>query len=321
MINENWEDHFIETLYEKYPKRSKLILALMDLLSIEREAVYRRLRKDVTFSINEIVKIAYEWNISLDRITGLNLGQIPFFIQPMNYIDPSEQELKVLRQIIQNINLLKDFPETEFMDICNKLPRKLLAGYKYLNQFYLFKWNYEYGEDKGENIPFSQTIISDEKIKLDEEYYQAIKQVPNSSFVWDRQIFDYLINDILYFHSIQMISDEDKKLIKNDLSELLDYMLDVANKGYYPESQHKVNLYISQLNVNTNYSYTFTPNVNICFIHVFEKFELYSITSDMVENFRTWMQLKKRTSIQISEVDERSRIAFFAKQRQLLDKL
>jgi len=34
-----------------------------------------------------------------------------------------------------------------------------------------------------------------------------------------------------------------------------------------------------------------------------------------------WMQLKKRTSIQISEVDVKSRIEFFTAQRQLVESL
>jgi hypothetical protein len=41
----------------------------------------------------------------------------------------------------------------------------------------------------------------------------------------------------------------------------------------------------------------------------------------MVSNFKTWMQLKKRSAIQISEVDERSRIEFFTKQRKIVDSL
>ena len=319
-MNEDWEDDFIQRLYLKYPKRPHLIRALMELLELEREAVYRRLRKDVTFTIHEIVTIASAWNISLDKIAGINSGKIPFLMQRMNYIDPSKEEVKILQQIIQKIRHMKNFPEAEYMFICNKLPRQLLAGYKYLNQFYLFKWNYQYGEST-EVLPFAQTIISEEKARLDADYYQAVKQAPTSNFIWDRQIFDYLINDIRYFHSIQLINNEEKELIKNELYRLLDYMLDIANKGYYPETKQKVNMYISQLNVDTNYSYIYTSEFHTCFIHAFEKHELHTYNSDMVENFRTWMQAKKRTSTQISEVDERSRVAFFAQQRQYVDGL
>jgi hypothetical protein len=318
--NNNWYDSFIEALNKIYPKKSQLIQALMDLLIIEREAVYRRLRKDVIFTFHEIVKIASAWNISLDEITSINTGTYTFQMRKLNYINPNEDDLSVIRRVIQGLHFIKDYPSTEFLDICNKLPRQLLGGYKYLNQFYLFKWQYQYNNEE-ERIPFSQAIISEEKAKITEEYNLAIKTVPNSNFIWDSKLFDNLVSDIQYFYSIRMITDSEKDLIKQDLYDLLDYMHEVANKGCYPETQNKVNLYISQLNIDTNYSYTFSVAANICFVHVFEKFELFMINSELTNNFKTWMQSKKKTSIQISEVDERNRVEYFTKQRRLIDGL
>jgi hypothetical protein len=318
--NSKWYDYFMDILYKKYPKKGQLTQDLMDLLNIEREATYRRLRKEVQFSAHEVVKIASAWNISFDKIVGIESGEISFRMRQMNYLDPGKEELDFLRQIIQSVSVLKNFPDTEFMDICNKLPRQIVAGFEYLNQFYLFKWMYQYSTEK-EVISFFDTVISEEKVKLTTEYNRAIKQVPNTNFIWDRRLFDNLINDIQYFCSIYLITKEEKELIKKDLYALLDYMLEIANNGYYPETQNKVNLYISKLNVDTNYSYVCTPEANICFVHVFEKYEIYTFNAKMVKNFMTWMQLKKRSSIQISEVDEKSRIEFFTKQRQIIDGL
>jgi hypothetical protein len=50
-------------------------------------------------------------------------------------------------------------------------------------------------------------------------------------------------------------------------------------------------------------------------------YDLISTNPTMIENFKSWMQKKKRTSIQISEVDERTRIEYFAKQRKLVDSM
>jgi len=315
-----WQDNFLEVLHKRTPNKTQLTQALMDLLFLEREAVYRRLRGDVVFPINEIIKIASEWNISLDEIIGVNDGQVPFQMRTMNYLNPPEQELNFLRYVIQSIENLKNFPDTEFMDVCNSLPRPLFAGFKYLNKYYLFKWLYQYGNEKLV-VPFSKTVISREKLRLTKAYYQAIKNVPNTNFIWDRMLFDHLVHDIQYFHSILLITSEEKELIKKDLYALIDYMSEVARRGCYPETQNKVNFYISQLNIDTYYSYTYTDEAKICFIHVFDKYEIYTFDSEMVSNFRTWMQSKKRTSIQISEVDEKSRIDYFLRQRQLVDSL
>jgi hypothetical protein len=48
MTHEVWYDNFMRALSEKYPKKAELAQTLSDLLFLEREAVYRRLRQDVT---------------------------------------------------------------------------------------------------------------------------------------------------------------------------------------------------------------------------------------------------------------------------------
>jgi hypothetical protein len=118
-----------------------------------------------------------------------------------------------------------------------------------------------------------------------------------------------------------MISDNEKGLIKNDLHSLLDYLGEVAAIGCYPETQNKVNLYVTDLNIDTNFSYVFTNQMSICFVHVFDKFDIYTHDVEMAENFKQWIRLKKRSSIQISEVDDRSRIDYFAMQHQIVDRL
>ena len=312
-----WHDYFIEALYARYPKRPQLVEALMQLLVIEREAVYRRLRKDVMFSINEIEKISSAWGISLDEMTGSHSGKITFQMQPLDYLNPSAEEIKFLQHIIQSISEQKDYPDTEFMDICNKVPRQLHSGYKYLNLFYLFKWMYNYGNEI-KTVPFSNIVLSEAKNKITNDYYKAIKNVPNSSFIFDRLLCEHLVAEIQYFNSIQLITDEEKEFIRQDMYDLLNYMAEIAVNGCYPETQNKVNFYISQLIVDTNYSYVSTSQAKICFIHVFDKYEIYTYNSEMLENFKTLMQLKKRASVQISGVDEQRMHEFFSNQRRMV---
>ena len=320
MKQENWSESFINEIEKKYPKRTQLVQALKDLLGIEREAVYRRLRNEVPFPASEIIAISTAWNISMDKIIGIRSEQIPFHMRPVNYLNPTQQELVFLRQIIDAINALQEYPDTEFMDVCNKLPRQLLAGYTHLNRFYLFKWKYQYGrQDKP--TPLSQTDISEEQSQLTLDYYKAIKNVPLSNFIFDYRMFDYLANDINYFFDIQMITVKEKKLIKKDLYDMLDYLAVVANNGSYPETQNRVNLYISRLNIDTNYSYVCAQQAKIAFVHVFDKYELYTFDSKTVEDIKTWLQLKKSTTFQITEVDKKSRIEYFSKQRQVIDNI
>ena len=323
MITDVWYDYFLKTLSVRYPKKGKLVQELVNLLCLEREAVYRRLRKDVMFCAHEVAKIASSWNISLDEIINITSGKVSFQMQQVNYLNLSSQEELLIKMVIQGLLRAKDSSDTELMEICNKLPRPLLAGYSYLNQFYLFRWLYQYNNN-GNNevvVPFSQIIISKKVKELTRDYYHVIKQIPTTNFVFDRMLFDNLVKDIQYFQSIRLITDGEKEFIKKDLFALLDYLSEIASRGCYPETKNKVNLYISQLSVSTNYSYFYTNELNTCFVHVFDKYDIYTHNMQMVNSFISWMKLKKRTSIQISEVDEKSRIDFFEKQWKIVESL
>ena len=320
MNKDIWYDHFLKSLYEKYPKKGKLAEALMDLLCIEREAAYRRLRKDVAFPFQEILKIAFTWNISLNEIVGINAKNVPFFMRQLSYLNPSEMELDALRETTQVLQKVIPSFDNEYMEICNKLPRSLIANFTSLNKFYLFKWEYQYGNEETA-LPYFKTIIPEKMHKAMVNYYMAIKNVTTLNYIFDHMLFDFLVCDVRYFHSIKLITDEEKELIKQDIHSLLDYMSEVASKGYYKVPENKVNIYISRINIDTNYSYLYTKLCKICRIHVFSKYEIYSTDIEMVNRFKKWMQLKKRTSIQISEVDEIARIEYFTRQRQLVDSL
>ena len=321
MENNKWYDCFLEALYKKYPQKSQLTEALMDLLSIEREAVYRRLRNDVIFPASEIIKIASTWNISLDEILGINSPQIQSFkLLTLQYVNPTKQELDEIQKMVNFIDVFSTFPNAEFMEVVNILPKSLTVGFPHIARYYIFRWMYQYSND--ENVlPLSQVIYLDKIRQLGLAYYDKIKKVPIVNYIWDCMLFNYLVSDIKYFISIYLITEDEKQLIKNDLYALLDYMSEVSSKGCFPETGNSVNLYISQINIDTNYSYLYSDTVKMSRIRAFVKYEISSTDEELTTNFRNWMNLKKRTSVQISGVDERRRIEFFMQQRQLIDSL
>ena len=320
MINEAWYDFFLESLHKRYSKKTVLVQALIDLLCLEREAVYRRLRKEVLFPVNEIVKIADAWNISLDEMTSIHAGNVSFMMKPINYFDPSENEEVEVKRRVQRLEHIKDSDTSECMEVCNKLPRSLITGYPLLYRFDMFRWAYQYG-NRDETPTFASTTIPPFIEENLLEYYQLIKHMSNMSYIWNHRMFEYLVSDIQYFHSIFLITDEDKELIKHELLRLLDYWLEVATKGYFPETKKRVNIYISKVHIDTNYSYFYTEDLKMCRVYAFDKYDFFSYNAEMVDNFRTWMRMKKRTSIQISEVDEKSRLDFFNKQREMVNTL
>ncbi|MDR2148328.1 MAG: hypothetical protein LBE91_17935 [Tannerella sp.] len=319
-MNDVWYINFMEVLYKKYPKKNQLTEALMDLLYLEREAVYRRLRKDVVFPAGEIVKIATSWNISLDEIINLDSKQASFKLQLWNCNDPLEQDLDKMQMIVQKVKSVKEYPDVEYMEISNKLPRMLTAKFSCITRLYMLKWLYQYTNEKV--IALSKLAQHRDVEKYTGELYAAIRDLPKVTFIWDNMIFSNLVGDVRYFHSINMISDEEKEEIKEELHSLLEYVFSIATKGCWPETGNKVTIYVSYINIDTNYYYYYwSGEAKLYCVNIFGRNELYTEDSEIAKKFKIWMQSNKKSSTQISESDEKSRIDFFAKQRQLIDEL
>jgi len=320
MENNNWYDIFIDNLLEKFPKKIELTQEIMNLLNLEREATYRRLRKEVPFTFVEIAKIASTWDISLDQVAGINCGNIPFQMQPIHYLNPSKQEIIRFKKRMKILEHLKTTPNSEYMEVSNRLPRPVSSTFTMLYRFEIFRWAYQYTNNDAFK-QFNKIIIPENVAQEFRNYNKNIKFTNETHFMLDPMVFDHLINSINYFHSILLITDEEKEKLKEELFSLLEYLMHIATAACYPETQKKVNLYISQLNIDTNYSYYYTDLLKICRVHAFGKYDIGSFDLDMVNKFRMWMHLKKRAAIQISEVNERSRIEYFAKQQKLVESL
>ena len=321
MMNNNiWYDYFLKTLSDKFPKKSQLTEALMDLLLIEREAVYRRLRKEVIFSVYDMAKIAGAWNISIDSIFGVVSDKSHLFqLNLLPYNDLSLEEMEALKKYFHFLKALTLLHDSEYIEITNTIPQSLLDNHPVLSKFFTFKWMYQYGNEK--NIPpFNQFVLPEKTINLEKTYYKYIKQIKHLSYTWDNLIIQYLVNDILYFKSIYLLSEEDVQILKQEISMFLSSIELISIQGEFADTHNKVDFYIS-INIDTNYCYYSSSAIKACGIGVFIKSVAISQNEYICENFEKWILNQKKISIPISQVNERQRIEFFKQQSRLLEQL
>jgi hypothetical protein len=180
----------------------------------------------------------------------------------------------------------------------------------------------KYLYDEQASFLFSQISYPEKISQYLSDYYYILKELPRISLILDEKVFNALLCDIHYFHSIYWITDEDKEVLKNELYALIDYLSEIANKGCWSETGKNVSLYISQINIDSNYNYFHYDNeTKVCSVQTFGENAIYSTDTLMTNKFRAWMQIQKRASVQISQSNEKNRIEFFKKQRLLVDAL
>lgn len=131
-------------------------------------------------------------------------------------------------------------------------------------------------------------------------------------------MFRYLVTDILFFVSINLITPEELKVLQAELLELLEGMERFVAKGCYDDTGNEIYVYLSNINLDTSYCYLGGQNYHLSML---KAFTLNSITSFDVETFhrlKNWMSSLKRSSTLISVSGEKERVRFFNDQRCLV---
>jgi len=322
MIKDLLQKNILEAIREKVPNRSTLVNIFVDLLCIEKEAIYRRLRGEVPFTFAEMALISNSLGISLDNIisTSLSLKSRPFQLKLVNYFDPNESDYIMMEQYLDILRDGKDDPASELFDCTNILPPHIYAGYKYIERLHLFKSIYQSG-DTNTVYSFKEVQYNERMDKLFRENIWLTKHIKTSYYIFDPFIFQYIVNDIVYFSSINMIEEDDKQKLKEELIHLIKDMEILAVNGMDKDTGNKVYLYYGSINFNLSYWYLEINNYRISLIKTFVLNNFSSLDNESFNILKQRISALLRSSTMISVSGERQRKLFFDRQREIINTL
>ncbi len=310
-----------QMLKEKMPSGTNLTEFLTGLLSLSKAAVYRRLDGKVSFTFNEMAIIAQAMNLSLDEMIGNIPEQCHLLkLKIASSWNPSETDYRLMEQSVKAMRWLKQHPDSRVEGAINLIPDSLYTPYENISRYYLFKWIYQYG--------YAQKIIAYKDVEMEPkarllqlEYAKALREASSTSLIFDYLTFYYLVNDLKYFLSFELITREEIDLIQKDLLLILDDLEWSCIHGKFKDSEQKLFIYISNINFDTNYCYVDTNKLHLTLVRACLLHNLVSRVEETFDQVKDWIQSLKRSSTLISETGERSRILFFNKQRALIKSL
>ena len=307
-------DGFLQALAERYPRKSDLTNALMDVLPLEKESIYRRLRKDVYFTAEEMMRISNAWNISLDNIIYTNLDKTrPFHFDMIEYVHPQEIDYELLEKHNRILEIICQDPEGKMVEVTNTLPRSLYCRSELLMRFFTMKWLYKYGLPE-ETLMLSDIHIPERIRELDREYVELMHNIPEVHKLHDSRFIEYLVDDIIYFQTIGMVTDDEVALLRDELLALVDYMVDTATTGYF-HSGKRFYFYLSHTWLETEYFLYESKFLTMSFVTIFGRNSIASFDREVFNKFMNMAQFVKRSSVQMSESNALKQVEFFANQR------
>jgi hypothetical protein len=320
MKNDTLLANLLQAIKDKLPGNANLANLLSEHLCIGREAAYRRVRGDVPFSFGEAATIAANLNLSLDTVIGKSRDDIiPFYYTALSFSDLSDKNYELFKKNINVYNRGRHDPNSELAIAINMIPLTFLTKYIHLMRLRCYKWTYQH-EGRENMVPYAALPFPERFFRLGDDYSRAVEGMHDTYIIMDPMIFNYLVSDINYFVDVGLILPAETEHIKNELLLLLDDMERVAANGRY-DSGNRLNLYISNTNFESTYSYTMYEHGSVCCLSIFTLNVLTSVDPTMLNMIKEWIQSLKRLSTLISEAGEMPRRQFFRKQRELVASL
>lgn len=311
--------NLLDAIKRNTPTNANMVTLLMDILSISKEAVYRRLRGDALFTLYETVLISKKLGIPLNSFISPSENLI-YELKPQRHYNLREIDYKMLEEFLGVLKMAAQEANSEFVLSANRFPEFPSHKFYWLTKYSSFRWMYLNQDNSNSVKRFDEIFFPKRFFELAQEIVEGTMSVKNICYIWDDILFYGMVKEIKYFHGIHLINNEDLNFIKQDFHKLLDLLEQIAIKGQMPAGG-KAQVYVSNVNFDATYCYLETDIFNISMIGAFSVNYLTATDRLAILKMKERIQSIKRVSTLISESGEIQRQNFFKQQREYVDSL
>lgn len=319
-MDDNLSKILISEIRNYLPDGKRLVPFLMETLGLGKESIYRRLRNNISFSLEEIIKLSIRLGFSIDEIIGRNDNKRIFFdLPPNNPENPStlySQHLKETVDIVKRMNRSKG---SRFISAHNRLPLTLTVHLRNISRFRYFRWLHQ-----NHNIPlnfyFSDIAISPEIHSIYNNLYYNFIKMEEVNIIMDRNVFISIIEEITYYYKRDIIKKDELILLKDELLQIVDRLEILTEKGIN-DAGTKINIFVSSFNIESTYGcFEYENNIYtqiwsyIMSPITINKPEICAIQKKRIEAY-------KKFSILITQCNEIQRSEYLKIQRRLINNM
>ena len=308
---------FISSLQNKISHKATLVNTIADILAIDKDAVYRRLRGNVSFSFLEMSIIAKNIGVSLDKIAGIeNLQSRPAQMDFIKHVNPTTVDYEMYEDHVNLLKTMMDDPGSKIMDASIIFPNYLYFNYEFLTRYHIFRWN-NVGSF-GNIMPFHEISIPERLRSLQKDICINARYISSTLYVLDHLIFQRIVSNIKYFEKLRLINEEDVSLIKNDLIELINTIDELSISGKHKETGKVVSIYVTDISSDANYCCLQSKDINVAFFRTFISNETVTFDIEVFNAAIAWINSLQRMSTLISVSGEKFRSEYIDKQREII---
>lgn len=315
-MTSNFKEGLIQTILKRIPEGDNPSSFIANVLNLEREYVYRRLRGETNFTVAEIASLARAMEFSLDNIIGVKKQGSSIF--ELHFLGMEELEDIYMKKIERNseiVKIMNDSKDTIVRWAGNTIPFVTFNRYRALNKFHFYKWAFQTSKI---NTTYSDFKLSDNLTKRLRTYSVAIQPLSDIIFIIDNNFISSVIRNLEYCHERQLMTDDEILEFKEELLDIANSFENMATSGNTKQGG-KFDLYISPMNINSSYTHVENKHFAFCQYSVYTINTLNSTDKKVCDIQKGWIEALKQHSTSVSGCNDLERYKYFARQRELID--
>ena len=302
------------------PPRVKSIDYLMETLDISRESVYRRIRGDISFTLEEIAKLSIELGFSIDELIMKDMPSRVFFnLHTTATQSPSEVFIAIYQRYFNNIFDITYVKDIESIMVLNHIPPEFIIFFNHLFKFSYYRWMHQ-NQEVSLKYFYSDVTLPESLLSLQHKSVENLKLIKNNTFIIDSNIFFNLIREIQYYYKRRLINDDEFLALKNDLIGLVNKMENIAQTGFYGPNA-KYNLYLSSLNIDSSSRFIkFDEQAkSLFFVNSIEP--VIVMNPSLCTMHKRWLESMRKYATLITQSNEILQVKYFNKQRNFIEEI
>lgn len=317
MKTDKINSELIETIKSRIP--GSALDTLSKILSLSKEAIYRRLRGEVLFSYSEAVLIAQSLHFSLDEI---GLGTTDYALYNTNiptFASSEKAYIDIINYWTNHISHFLNKEFTHFYVMTSGLPLSLLSSSPNLLKFNYYISLYEKGNIDHTHGGYADTNLSPHLLQVMSDI-TALFQCINSTYILSENPFAYYLKQIRYLQQLELIDEKDIKEIKKELYSIVDDLKAITASAKY-STGYSVNYYLTEVSIDASFGMFEDEPYSLVFIKMFGMNYRLSGNMEVIKIHKTSFDNMKHFATLISKSGSAKRKSFFEKQISIIDEI
>lgn len=313
---ENFGANLAAEISAHFDKKTAIVEELSEALYLSKDAIYRRLRGETSFTFEEACTIANKLGLSLDAIAKSNGQEKVAFCSYSLYESTNNSFKTFLQDILTRVQKITPLPDVQLYYSTKGLPLFLYLQYPELLAFKLFVWEVaSWNANSIHEEKFDFDILTAEDVALANQAYGLYCNIPSHE-IWNTAILDSSFAQIQYLKAIGLFKDKSvvERLFQN-LRDVMNAAKEMAGKGhkiYNGEEKAVFNLYQSELfNATNNVIYVESAQRSFVTWTFCDPDTLSSFDENLCRRASTWLQSLIQQSNNITKQSLRIRNEYF----------